>query len=210
MWCQLSSPMTWSSLGTNSSSANFLPTLENWLPREPLPALSHQRFCSTTTTGDFGWKIKNLTHFTFRTNCETFCNMIVFGKAESTQTKGTAEFVKGNVDIYSFNLSFQIIWYIINTWHKNFQGYSRVSTSFEQSHGNVSESRFGKGWRKSVYCEGGLRQRTANKLLFWLLLLFEKNYRPWSLWIMRRLWIVWRRKSRRSRILWEFWKNLVK
>ena len=57
----------------------------------------------------FGWKTKNLTHFTFRTNCETFYNMIVFGKAESTQTKGTAKSIKSNVHIYFVNLSFQII-----------------------------------------------------------------------------------------------------
>jgi len=29
-----------------------------------------------------------------RSNCETFCNMIVFGKAESTQTKGTEKSIK--------------------------------------------------------------------------------------------------------------------
>ena len=44
-------------------------------------------------------KLNKFTHFTFRTNCETFCNMIVFGKAESTQTKGTAKSIKSNVHI---------------------------------------------------------------------------------------------------------------
>jgi GTPase SAR1 family protein len=32
--------------------------------------------------------------YDYRTNCETFCNMIVFGKAESTQAKGTAKSIK--------------------------------------------------------------------------------------------------------------------
>ena len=51
-------------------------------------------------TGDVGWKTKNLTNlFTFRTNCETFCNMIVFGEAESTQTIGTPKLIKSNAQI---------------------------------------------------------------------------------------------------------------
>ena len=38
----------------------------------------------------------------FRTNCETFANMIVFGKQESTQAEGTAKAVKGKRSFKDF------------------------------------------------------------------------------------------------------------
>ena len=52
-------------------------------------------------------------------------------------------------------------------------------------------------------------EKTANKLFFLLLLLFEKITILDVCGYCFRLWMVWR-KSSRSRILWEFWKNLVK
>ena len=79
----------------------MLATSERKLLKELLLAVRNQKLCLIMTTGGGRGTPNNLVD-QFRSNCETFCNMVIFNIPQSTQSEDVACCVKGKFSKATF------------------------------------------------------------------------------------------------------------